>query len=212
MGLSDEVLSIPKEGLRLVVERPYAWEVRLLELGIRWQIESSREQRLEVKHRIPPGRRQFLDEHVALDWLRTRLSELEQETYVLKALFEQAAAQAVAGDGEDSDAFEILTVCKGIGNCYRRALSWSLDFRKTWFSGRYERLMELAAEASLGIVRAIEESHGETWVEIQKKLALSDGMRGEQVIKIGITLDDPFPSELHTELAKITNEHGAPDA
>ncbi len=188
--------------LRLVIEKPPAWEHRLFSEGLRREISSSTDLRRDWIYNLALGSETFLEPSELIRWIQQKNSEAVRIIAILQALFDKALPVALAPPGHPGDPEGIVYVASRIGSSYRSLMQWKLDFLCLSTVNELLQLRSLAASLCDNAVAEIEQFALKFSSELENALNKPAG-GPPQEISLTLTLTVPDQEPLTQELARV---------
>ena len=202
MEVPAKLQRLPGSLLRLITERPPAWEYLFFSEALEHELKSHSDVKRDWKYNVASGGGPILKP----SQLGKRIIEKNLEQQRMKAnaerLIKQALPAAFGPPGTSGDPEAIFYVAKRLGEFYRNLLEWKLDYQRFEVPEEMERLRLLAATICDNIVAELEEfSH-------ELKTSLTNAMeavgKGQSVkVHLTLTLTVPDLAELNQEIARI---------
>jgi hypothetical protein len=144
------------KALRLALERPPTWEVRLFAQVLADGIEENAELRREHKLGISLG----MEPHVAhddmLNWYQARLDELKRTIIGITAVAQDSLQVALGPNGHPGDAEGLVFCARKLSEIYRNTLEWSQRLRRTYLPSCFRPVAIELSECSNDIIEKIE--------------------------------------------------------
>jgi len=141
--------------LRLALERPRAWEYRLLAQVIRDEVAGNRHLREEHDEALALE----LGEDVSdpIRWPQQRLQELQRLVSTLTPIMDTIVARGLGPQGQPGDPDEIAFAGRAVGRVYASALRWSRRVRSANLPDNFDTLRGILARFTDDVVRQIEQ-------------------------------------------------------
>ena len=117
--------SLGPKALRVALEKPEAWEHRLLFQVWIEEVERRRDQIKEYQSGLTLDASELVSPANAMDWVKTRLHELEGLTQSANQLITSSAQEAVGKPGEPGSAEDIVWVSHMFGAVLDGLLRWA---------------------------------------------------------------------------------------
>jgi len=131
--------------LRIVLEKPEAWEFKLLFQAWQEEVEQCSFRLRDHRAGIALGMSEYVSTDQAVDWVRTRLHELSSLVEALNKLIQVEIQTGLGAPGEPGDPEHILYVAKRVGGALSLALDWAQRVRLANVDEPFDRI---AAEMS----------------------------------------------------------------
>ncbi len=209
LGLHSSLLELSDEALSIVVNRPYAWEYKLLLCRIREKIDACSHLKVELQIGMPGRELRHVGDEEIIAWQRPKAVALERLVAALDVLISETVQEALGPPGESGDPRKINTAARKLGEVYERALQWGIDARSVSVSENSERLVLLFSQSCTGIVEALEEFADTLNRKIHhdERLPREKRKAGQEVV---VKLSSLYPSELPKEIEKLERRLGGP--
>jgi hypothetical protein len=195
-NVPESLRSLPADILLLAVERPFAWEYRLFEKLLAKEIADSQHLRLTAKYGDPQvSPAAGLPEPQVFEWLQDRMHALTALVETSDRLVNVGLQEALGPQGEPGDPQKLFDVAHRLGDVYRSAIHWSLDFGRPRVPTLLQRLVQLTSRSGGVLTAGIEELHDKLWYQLERAMATSEHLR------TGARVDVSIPSIMTPELA-----------
>jgi hypothetical protein len=205
VGHGDYLDELRGRALALALERPRAWEYRLL-----FQIVCdgiARQQASREEHRIglAIGARTRLLTETFSPWASERLAELVALGEALQTLFGGPLADALGPPGQPGDPAKILFVSQRIVAVYVEALAWAQRVRRISADDHWMPAAEELAAFADGIVEGIE-----SWASDGHATVESDAKHEGEPIHLTLTIEIPDERQrrFREHLKEISRHYG----
>jgi Domain of unknown function (DUF4062) len=203
-GLSPRLRALSGPALRLVIERPPAWEYLLFAEVLQDELKALGDVKRDWLYNFAIGLGSCLKPSRLLEWFQDKTSEASRITDSIASITNQALAVALGPPGVSGDPEAIVYAATRLAAAYRNALEWKLDFERIAVPNELERLRSLAGGLCNNLVKEIEEFSQTTKKSITEALAsVRKGLGAEVCITLKLTCPDL--AELHREMARLTN-------
>lgn len=194
------------ESIKLILERPTAWEYLLFAQSMIDQINALDDIKREYELHLVLGIREKVSVDDFPSWLHLRLEELMLVVDVLTRLGSGAIEQSFGPPGQPGDPDQIVFITRKLADVYREAIDWTQRVRRASFDDELAPLQSEMEVFSSSIIDQI----GSLGPNVKKQLldffALPEP-REYQVIDIKITLSIPnaekFNSTMESTYAEI---------
>lgn len=141
IGLPPYFESLRPKSLKIILEKPAAWEYRLFLQS--WIDEVERRTDIEKEYRA--GLRVDVAESVvaiiAKDWMLTRLHELGGLIDSVNSLINVSTQKAFGKPGETGDAEDIVWVSRMLGKVYENVLKWARRLRCAKVEAPFDKIV-----------------------------------------------------------------------
>jgi len=193
------------ESIKLILEKPSAWEYYLFAQSLIDQINALDDIRREYELGLVLGIR----EQVSLDnfsaWLHLRLEELTLVVQALNKLVSTAIEQSLGPPGQPGDADAIIFVTRKLATIYREAIEWSQRIQRASFDEELATVQSEMAVFSSSIIDQISTLGPNIKKQLEEFFALPEP-RETRVIEIKITISIPNADKFIATLNATVNE------
>lgn len=195
---------LPDELLVLAVDRPVAWEYRLLEASLSRELEDSRRLAEDVRLGAVAAVRRMKSREL-VDWGLDLNEWARRQVGQLEALVDRPFIEAVGEDGEPGDPSKILELARRLGRLYREGLEKQIEAASitVGVGADFNVLLNLLVDEAGVCVRSIRELRDGVFLTIERQLSAPREFRplaGEGVVRIRPTIDGEGISR---ELARL---------
>ena len=194
--------------LKLLVEKPDAYEHRLFFQMLQDEIEKYRYLKKDCDHAVHFQFGSFLREtERVLDWQQEKLVQMQDSLEVLNRLF--SVLEHYIGDpGVPSDIDGLHYVARRIGDYYALMLNWVIDVRSASVPDAFHKLKDLLAKMPLVAIKTLEEWPSSSLQKIESSLkAVSEGSleKGSTVdLTLKLNIDDTVMDQFHKEIGRLS--------
>jgi hypothetical protein len=115
-------------GLRLLIERPLAWEYRLFGQELENNMVRLGDLKRDWVHHIATGKPSVLNAVQLVSWIGAKIPEGRLMASNLETIFNEAWPDALGAPGASGDPESLVHTAKKVANVYKAALEWKLDF------------------------------------------------------------------------------------
>lgn len=154
----DYLEHLKGEELRIVIEKPLAWEYLLFCRIVANGIRNASYLRRDVKFGIAIGKGDKLDNILeVINWIFNESKVLIRLSSSLTTLINETLQEALGAPGEPGNPEFIIYVAEKFVEAYKSALEWTIHVRKTSVPDECEKLISLVADLCKNIINEIEE-------------------------------------------------------
>ncbi len=189
--------------LRLVIDKPHAWEYLLFSEALLREIQSSADLRRDWTHKVALGARPIKPLEFLIRYVPGKLSEASSTIKNLKSLGDTALPEAFGPAGQPGNAEQILYVANRIGAVYRASLEWKLDFYRLILNEQLLHLRSITASLLDNSIVEIEETTIRLSKELVEDLSKPPDTPGSVNITLRLTIPDL--TELQNELTRLNS-------
>ena len=203
-ALPHSLMQLTGEALRLVIERPCAWEYHLFSEMLEREIAVSRALKMDLVYgaSVAGGRR--LDTPQMIQWLQVKFDDLERLVSTMTTLFNTALPEGFGPVGIPGDPETIAYVAAKVGASYRAVIDWALEFRRVVVPASLARAVTLAGRMADGILGPVEAFSRNLARQMHELAANPPGPNEHREINLTLrlTMDDSLVEEFTRELDK----------
>ncbi len=210
VGLPESLAQLQGIPLKLVIERPKAWETRLFNHVLAQEIARLKRQRLDLNYGIAYGKGEFLFNYVeVINWARRRTAEAGRLCRTSDRILNVALQDAIAPDGVPSDPEGLVYAAHRLAEAYRHAIDWALECNRTDVDDEFENIVRIVGTLTSNMIREIEEFSERILRETEEALNnLPAPGEPPRVLKFTLTLTMSGAEELGEEMRRLTELHG----
>ena len=195
------------EALRILVERPRAWEYRLFGQVLIDEVEKC----VDLKRNYEIGVVLGVGDYVPLEdvhpWALGRLSELNRMASAMSKLTNQTLPEAFGPPGTPGDPEAIVFVARRLAEVYRRALEWAQGVRRASVDERLSAVLTELAGFTDDIIGQIERIGPQLLAGISEALAQPAGAE-PKVVDVSFKVTIPNMERFEQAVDKAVHELG----
>jgi hypothetical protein len=211
IGLPEPLAQLKGMSLKLVIERPKAWETRLFNHVLTQEIARYKSHRLDLKYGIAHGKGEFLYDYLeVLNWARRKMAEAERLADSANLILNVAFQDAYAPDGVPSDPEGLVYSAHRLAETYRYAIEWGIECNRTDVADdEFQSIVRLVGKLTNNMIREIEEFSEYILRETEEALNNLPAP-GEPPKELNFTLKLTVSGidELQAEMHRLTALHG----
>jgi hypothetical protein len=207
-GYSSELADLPIDCLRLLMKRGFLWEYEFLERALDHELRQSKSLRLDLRFGRATSQIRTLSRAEFEKWTVSKISALEALFEKFEKYINEAIPEALAPPGVPGDPYLIFHCTRRLGELYRTAIEWSLNFSEITAEQPAEQLLDLLREWSQGLLEAIEELPDRVWYEVEKIKSLPPEARAGREMVIKIALKYPKAAAVSAEIDNLKRAWG----
>ena len=201
--LAEKFNSLSGPELRLIIDKPRAWEYLLFSEALLREIRSSENLKQDWQHKVVLEARTLKPMEFIGEYVPEKLYSASMVFKKLEALVNTSLPEAFGAPGLSGNPEKIVYVANRIGSVYRRALEWKLDFYRLILHDELSNLRSLTASVLDNPVNEIEE----TTIRLARELA--QGLAGppDSSVSVNVTVRLTIPdlTKLESELARVAH-------
>jgi hypothetical protein len=194
------------EALRLVLDRPAAWEYLLFGQVL---VDSIAELR-RLRRQQQLGLAFVAGEHIAepTAWIQGQMQEARRMCEFASPLTDGWLMQAFGKPGDAGDPEEIVLAARSFADLYRAFIGWSLRLLSANVPERFQRLKTIGARFTSETIEEIERLGPGVIEAVRKELAKPKNERQPFEFTLRAWIADETLAEFHQELRRLQDEGG----
>lgn len=204
-SISAELAALPTDALSILLERPFAWEAKLLVSVLKHELASQATLRRDIKYGLKvSGGRHFEDLGTTIHWLRLQLGKARVFAESCAALLNSAVQEAMGPIGNPGDPELLVYVGSRLGQLVRKMREWQLELAEAEVDEPLRRLFSMVSRFCDEPITKIEALPQRTEVEAAKAEEIkAAGGVPHLNLSINLELGDDFLRELSAEFARL---------
>jgi len=202
-NLPESVQSLGGRAFMLAIEKPDAWEYKLLSQVVADEIEGYKELKQRYVDKIALGQAERVSMFDIQAWSAPRIHEMQQIANALNHTINVRAQEALGAPGEPGDVEKIVAVGRLIGEAYREALEWSLRVRRTAGHERLVPIIDAMAQFPEDLLAKVEMLGKPLLRRIEKALSV-DATDEDRIMDIMLRFDISHYDEFEAALDNLT--------
>ena len=200
---SAELMKLPSESLKILLERRPAWEGRLFSAVLKNEIESLSSLRHDFRYQLRlRERRKLVGPVETMDWISGQMQRAVDLVQSAKSLLEIGFKEGMKPKGVPADPDLLVYVARRIGEADRQLLQWRLGFLQIDVEQEYERLVEIVSGFSDHAIEKLESLPSLMDDQLEKaEEAMSRGEGG--VVDVQLVFDSPKLDGFMAEMERL---------
>lgn len=194
--------NLPSDAVRMVIEKPYAWEYKFLAYVIKDEFDRLQRRKWDLRFGIFDGEVYTKDPGELIDDISEKLNGMLKLIEVLGTLINKTIHEAIGESGVPSDLEMMLYTSKRLAATYERLVGWSLYFKSLYADEMFDTLINLLYDLPKSALKSIDDFVDEFYKQITDIPDVEDNV--ERSIKLNITLDNSNMDEINSEIVKLT--------
>lgn len=206
-GLPDSLAQLKGRALRLVIEQPLLWEVRLFREVLAQELSEAKHLKRDLEYGVIFGTGERFDITTIWDWLQRKNAEMMRAVSSLERLINVALPDAMKPPGVPADAEGIVYVARKMGESYRHMIQWSTDYKLIDVDEELQNVIDISSRFSTNAIREVEEFSERLQSTVEKEVAeYKPGV--PRTIEFSLTLSAPPADELMQEMDRVRRVYG----
>jgi hypothetical protein len=203
-GLSDAARQLHGPALKLIVERPLAWQYRVFSQVLADEIEKSADIKRDVELGVAVGRGPRVRNAAEVaDWASTHFREALKITNLITTLINTALPDAAGATGAPDNPDAVIYIARKVADQYRAFLEWILDCRRLNVDPDFQRLTELIANFARNTIQEIEQFSQQLQTEIAAAIEGGIPAGESRTVELTLKLTMPDTTDYKTELDRL---------
>jgi len=192
---------IPAEAIRVLIERPYAWEYKFLAYVLKGEFDKLQKHRWNFKYGFFMTHMIKLDSKEFIEDVSVKLSEIIKLSEILGTLLNVAIQDAIGEPGVSSDLDMIVYVSKQFASFYERIIAWALYFKTLHTDKVFQQLLKLLYELPESMLAQMDNFVDRLYREIISIPDVEDNIKRE--IKLSCVLDKANTNAINAEIERL---------
>ncbi len=210
-ALPESLAHLQGMPLRLVIERPTAWEYRLFNHVLAQEISRLKRQRHDFTYGIAFGRSEHLaDASEVYSWIGRKLAEGERLVDAVNPIVNVALQDALGPDGVPGDPEKLLYAAQRLAEMYRHAIEWAIDTRRVAVADdEYKEIVRIVGTFLNNVITEVEVFSERILRETEEAIANNLNLRGEKkVLDFTLTITLFGLEEFRQEMKRLRELYG----
>ena len=148
--------NLPSNAIRMVVEKPFAWEYKFLAYVLKDEFDNLKRTRWDFKYGFFNALPSSYTPEALLDEIGNKLNEIQQLVSFFNTLVNKTIMDALGDPGVPSDLEMIVYTAKRLSSIYERILQWGLYFKSLQADPIFNELLELMYELPASIAEQLD--------------------------------------------------------
>lgn len=207
-GNDDFLKQLRGEELKLILEKPTAWEYRLFSQIVVKGICNASNLRRDVKYNIILGRGDKLNNILEVqDWVISETQVLLRLASSLTTLFNVTLQEAVGLPGEPGNPEYIIYVAEKFVEAYKSTLEWTIHVRKVSVPQDCRKLILIIADFCKNIIDEIEQFSEHMSIQLSNAVKQYELNRQPLTLELNLKITAPDMSEYYKEVEQLTKNY-----
>lgn len=206
--LPESLSHLHGEALRLVIERPMAWENRLFSQALSDEIERYKPLKMDFKYGVSVGKGERVEGLEIYKWIVKKTGEARLIIDPVEPLVNVALPEAFGAPGVAGDPESIVYVARKLGEVYRSALEWTLEFRRVNVDEDFRELVRISSKMLSNVISEIEEFSENIRQQLNEILNNWPQLDETRTLEFILKLTVPDMSELSREFRRLEKLYG----
>lgn len=192
---------IPAGAIRVLIEKPYAWEHKFLAYVLKDEFDKLQKHRWNFKYGFFTTHMIKLDSRELLQDVSVKLNEIIKLSEILGTLLNSTIQDAIGEPGVPSDLDMIVYASKQFASFYERIIAWALYFRTLHTDKVFQQLLKLLYELPESMLAQMDNFVDKLYREIISIPDVEDNIKRE--IKLSCVLDKANTNAINAEIERL---------
>lgn len=193
--------NISTDALRVLIEKPYAWEYKFLAYVMKDEFDKLQKHRWDFKYGLFTTHIIEMSPNELLEDVSVKLNEIIELSGILGILLNSAIQDAIGEAGVPSDLEMIVYVSKQFASLYERIVAWALYFKTIHTDEVFQQLLKLLYELPKSILIQMDNFVNRLYIEITNLPDIEDDVKHE--IKLSCVLDEANTGVINEEIERL---------
>lgn len=206
-ALPESLSQLQGMPLRLVIDRPTAWEQRLFPHVLAQEIAKIKHRRLDLNYGIALGNAVFLpDREDVFHWSRKKMGEVRRIIEAVNHIIKSVFPDAIAPDGVPANPEMLVYAAKRLAQTYEYAIEWAMECNRVGVGNEeFEKIVRLIGKFVDNILPEIENFSERVLRETEE--AVLNFKNGDERTELTFTLKLSMPDlpEYYEEMDRLVS-------
>lgn len=203
LGTGIQNLDLTPVALKLLAEKPSAWEYLFFGQVLSDELAKYHELRRDLLYGIRLGEYHFVYDHQEmLNWIQCQLDNISLLTESLNNILNTALQDVLRPPGMEADVTGLAYAANRFGHVYKKLLEWIIKFHHIKADDSFSQVLHTVAQAPVLILKDAENFPERIKKEISS--ALSAPHQGLISITLVMNLPDDFLIQVQRELDAVS--------
>lgn len=193
--------NISSEALRVLIEKPYAWEYKFLAYVLKDEFNKLQKHRWDFKYGLFTTHIIEMSPNELLEDVSVKLNEIVDLSGIMSTLLNSTIQDAIGEVGVPSDLEMMVYVSKQLALLYERIVTWALYFKTIHTNEVFKQLLELLYELPKSMFTQIDNFVDRLYIEITNLPDIEDDVKRE--IKLSCVLDEANTEAITDEIKRL---------
>lgn len=157
LKLPASLANLSGTSLRLLLEKPTAWEYKLFTSVLDSEMDKNQELKWDLQHGVKTGAIIQLEDSLSAQlWVQQRMKDAINLTRSASKLMNKVIQEAVGKLGEAGDPEYIVYAARRLAVLHKKILEWSIDFICAEVPPKFRRLFDLISNMTADFITQLE--------------------------------------------------------
>ena len=192
---------IPAGAIRVLVEKPYAWEYKFLAYVMKGEFDKLQKHRWDFKYGFFSSHIVSLTSIEFFGDISVKMQEILELSDIFNTLLNSTIQDAIGAMGKPSDLEMIVYVSKQFAFLYKRVIEWGLYFKALYTDKVFKKLLQLLYELPKSILAKMDDFVDRMYTEITSIPDINDNI--ERKIVLSCVLDEANTDAINEEIERL---------
>jgi hypothetical protein len=208
VGLTEQLSRLEGPALRLVIERPLAWEYRLFAEVLKQEVSRLKILKLDLDFGMSYGKNLRFHDFEVTGWIADKAADARRIAEVSSRTLNDALQHALGPSGTPGDAESIVHVARKMAEAYRKAVEWALEFQYVEVDDEFQEIVRIASGLTSNMIKEMEEYSERVHREIEDAVNNLPPPGEKRELHLTLTLTAPDMKEFDRELNRLNRLYG----
>ncbi len=205
LNLPPTLANLSGKSLKLLFERPKAWEYRFFSSVLADEMKLDEEIKWDLNYGLKNKNiRKFGDRNLLWNWIQQKLVEIMALCVSAEKLTNTALVEALREHGTPGDPEHLFYVARRLAQIRKAFLEWAIEFNCADVDEEYKRLLFLTSAFSKDAIERLENLPILIDMEITKALETYEKTGQKQLVDINVKIGgNPYQKDLEAEIQRF---------
>lgn len=198
------------EILRLLIDRPFAWEYRLFSRALTEGMAQYQPLKRDWQLRLGPSDPMVVRYDDFMEWMQAQMANAERLVEGVTSLMNDEFAKATGHRGGDPDPERVLYVAGRIAASFGHMLEWSMVFNNVHADVDFRGVLGAASQFLVAVIEKIEHLEEQLRKELRDLVVNPPGEAENRQISVMVDFEIPQDVEdrFHAEMRRLETRFG----
>ncbi|MEX0776118.1 MAG: hypothetical protein WD042_10465 [Phycisphaeraceae bacterium] len=192
------------ESLRIAIDRPDFWEIRLFSEVLQQEVARHRHLKQDLYYGVAFSGGERFEGPAVMEWVLKKNGQVLKLVEGVTALVNTAYEDAMGPPGTPGDAEKLVYTAKRLGDAYKAAIEWAAEFHRVQVDSPFVSLLKAQSRLTENIILAMETVSAEFAQQVEGLVANPPADGEERSIEVCLNLEIlPGIAEVAKELADL---------
>ena len=193
--------TLPSEAIRMIIEKPFAWEYKFLAYVIYYEMKKLKTNKWDLKYELSFADAVSYSPLEFIDVIQDKFNEISKSVGYLGTIINKSIMDAIGEPGKPSDLELMIYTAKRLSAIYQQFIGWSLYFKSVCVDKVFDHLIELLYIFPRSVLNQIDAFVEKMHTEITSIPSVKD--ETVRTISLHLTLDESNTNEIVAEINRL---------